>query len=211
MNPPLVPLGKPHGERADAARNREHLLEVAREMIAEHGVEKVTMDGLAERACLGKGTVFRRFGTRAGIFRALLDADDRAFQHDVMRGPPPLGPGAGPVPRLAAYGRARIAFLLDHFAIARATLDRNGPVPAGGAEFTRIHIWMLLGQARPDVADLDSLSIQLTAALEGPILLGMWMREPDDTIQPAGPLADSWQTLLADSWQTLVERVCRVT
>jgi polyketide synthase 12 len=200
---PLVPLGKPHGERADAARNREHLLEVAREMIAEHGVEKVTMDGLAERACLGKGTVFRRFGTRAGIFRALLDADDRAFQYDVMRGPPPVGPGAGPVPRLAAYGRARIAFLLDHSAIARATLDRNEPALAGGAEFTRIHIRMLLGQARLDVADLDLLSIQLTAALEGPILLSMWTREPDDMIQPAG--------LLADGWQTLVERVCRVT
>src|SRR5205814_9572458 len=117
-----------HGERADAARNREHLLEVAREMVLEQGAEKVTMDGLAERACLGKGTVFRRFGTRAGIFRALLDADELAFQGEVMRGPPPLGPGAGPVPRLAAYGRARIAFLLGHFAIARAGFDRNEPI-----------------------------------------------------------------------------------
>ena len=219
MTLPLLSPGQPHGERADAARNREHLLEVAREMIAEHGVEKVTMDGLAERACLGKGTVFRRFGNRAGIFRALLDADDLAFQHDVMRGPPPLGPGAGPVPRLAAYGRARIAFLFDHFAMARAALDRNEPVPAGGAEFTRTHIRMLLRQARLDVADLDLLSIQLTAALEGPILLSMWTREPDDIIQPAGPLADSWPTpladswptLLADSWQALVARVCPVT
>jgi AcrR family transcriptional regulator len=201
VNPPLVPLGEPHGERADAARNREHLLEVAREMVAEHGAEKVTMDGLAERACLGKGTVFRRFGTRAGIFRALLDADERAFQGDVMYGSPPLGPGAGPVPRLTAYGRARIAFLLDHFAIARATLDRNEPVTPGGADFTRTHIWMLLGQARLDVADLDGLAIQLTAALEGPILLALWMPEPPVTAPSAGSLADSWQTL--------IERVCR--
>ncbi|MGH3160170.1 MAG: TetR/AcrR family transcriptional regulator [Streptosporangiaceae bacterium] len=211
MNSPLVSLGKPPGERADAARNREHLLQVAREMIAEHGVEKVTMDGLAERACLGKGTVFRRFGTRAGIFRALLDADDRAFQHDVMQGPPPLGPGAGPVPRLAAYGRARIAFLVDQVAIARAALDRNQPVPGGGADFTRIHIRMLLTQARLDITDPDNLSVQLTAALEGPILLGMWMREPGDTTLPARPVADSGQTPLADSWQALVERLCRVT
>jgi AcrR family transcriptional regulator len=200
VNPPLVPLGKPHGERADAARNREHLLEVAREMVVEQGAEKVTMDGLAERACLGKGTVFRRFGTRAGIFRALLDADERAFQGEVMRGPPPLGPGAGPVPRLAAYGRARIAFLLGHFAIVRAALDRNEPIPPGGAEFTRMHIWMLLGQARLDVADLDDLAIQLTAALEGPILLALWMPEPPAGARSAGSLADSWQTL--------IERVC---
>lgn len=201
MNPLLVPLGQPHGERADAARNREHLLEVAREMVAQLGAEKVTMDGLAERACLGKGTVFRRFGTRAGIFRALLDADERAFQGEVMRGPAPLGPGAGPVPRLAAYGRARIDFLLGHFAVVRAGLDRNEPIPPGGAEFTRIHIWMLLGQARLDVPDLDDLAIQLTAALEGPILLALWMPE-----LPAGARSPS---SLADSWHTLIERVCR--
>jgi AcrR family transcriptional regulator len=199
---PLVPLGKPRGERADAARNREHLLEVAREMVAENGVEKVTMDGLAERACLGKGTVFRRFGTRAGIFRALLNADELLFQDDVMRGPPPLGPGAAPVPRLVAYGRARLAFLFDHFAIVRATIERNGPVTGEGAEFTRIHIRMLLGQARLEIADLDNLAIQLTAALEGPLLLALYMPEPPPgTAQPSGSLADSWQTL--------TERVCR--
>jgi polyketide synthase 12 len=206
VNPSLVPLGKPHGERADAARNREHLLEVAREMVAEQGAEKVTMDGLAERACLGKGTVFRRFGTRAGIFRALLDADERAFQGDVMGGPPPLGPGAGPVPRLAAYGRARIAFLLDHFAIARATLDRNEPAPPGGADFTRTHIWMLLGQAGLGIADLDSLAIQLTAALEGPILLALRMPEPAVTAELT---ADSAGSALADSWHDLIQRICR--
>jgi len=170
-------------------------------MVAEHGAEKVTMDGLAERACLGKGTVFRRFGSRAGIFRALLDADERAFQGAVLSGPPPLGPGAGPVPRLAAYGRARIAFLLGHFQIARATLDRNEPVTVGGADFTRTHIWMLLRQAGLDVADLDGLAIQLTAALEGPVLLALWMPELPAAAQTAVPLADSWQDL--------IERVCR--
>jgi polyketide synthase 12 len=201
VNLPLVPLGQPYGERADAARNREHLLEAARDMVAEHGVARVTMDGLAERAGLGKGTVFRRFGTRAGIFRALLDADERAFQEDVLGGPAPLGPGAGPVPRLAAYGRARITFLLGHFEIARATLDRNGQAPAGGADFTRTHIWMLLRQAGLDTGNLDGLAVQLTAALEGPILLALWMPEPPSMAESAG-----W---LGDSWQGLVERLTR--
>ena len=77
--------------------------------------------------------------------------------------------------------------------IARATLDRNEPVTPGGADFTRTHIWMLLGQARLDVADLDGLAIQLTAALEGPILLALWMPEPPVTARSAGSLADSWQ------------------
>lgn len=196
-----MPFGKPRAERADAARNREHLLSVAREMVAELGAAQVTMDGLAERACLGKGTVFRRFGCRAGIFQALLDADGIRFQRDVMQGPPPLGPGVPAVPRLVAYGRARIAFLLGHFEIARAALDRNGPSPGAGAAFTRIHIRMLLGQADLDVADLDTLALQLTTALEGPVLLALAVPEPPEAGVFAGPLADSWQVL--------AERVCR--
>ena len=104
--PVLASTAEP-AERADAARNRRLLLATAREMLAEQGAGKLTMDGLAERAGLGKGTVFRRFGTRAGIFAALLDDDERHFQEKVLSGRPPLGPGAEPLERLIAYGRAR--------------------------------------------------------------------------------------------------------
>ena len=128
---PVLSLGAPPAERADAVRNRRHLLASAREMLAEEGADKLTMDALAERAGLGKGTVFRRFGSRAGIFHALLDDDERAFQEQVLSGPPPLGPGAAPVDRLIAYGRARVAFLIEHREIARAALDGSQPIPAG--------------------------------------------------------------------------------
>src|SRR5258708_23677790 len=72
--------GSPPAERADAARNRRLLLATAREIIAGQGAGKLTMDGLADRAGLGKGTVYRRFGTRPAIFQPLLDDDERAFQ-----------------------------------------------------------------------------------------------------------------------------------
>src|SRR5712691_6623976 len=130
MNQPVT-WGSPHAERADAARNRQLLLATACEIIAEQGADKLTMDGLAERARLGKGTVFRRFGTRAGIFQALLDDDERAFQEQVLSGLPPLGPGAPPLDRLIAYGRARVGFLIEHSEIARAALDGSQPVPTG--------------------------------------------------------------------------------
>ena len=121
MNEPVT-WRSPHAERADAVRNRRLLLATAREMLAEQGADKLTMDGLAERAGLGKGTVSRRFGTRAGIFQALLD-DERDFQGQVLAGLPPLGPGAPPLDRLIAYGRARTDFLIRHREIARAALD----------------------------------------------------------------------------------------
>jgi polyketide synthase 12 len=194
-------VGAPRVERADAVRNRLHLLATAREMIAEQGVENVTMDALAERACLGKGTVFRRFGTRAGIFHALLDDDERALQEQVLSGPPPLGPGAGPVERLIAYGRARIAFLLGHYDIARAALDGTQPIPAGEGSISRFHIRTLLGQADLGAADLDMLAVQLTAALEGPFLLYLSAAGPTDATQHT--------ERMAQSWHDLVERICR--
>ena len=147
MDQPGLTLGPPPRERADAARNRRHLLATAREMLAEQGADKLTMDALAERAGLGKGTVFRRFGTRAGIFQALLDDDERDFQQQVLSGPPPLGPGAPPLDRLIAYGRARTGFMTGHGVIARAALDGREPVPAGSqTPISRVHIRYLLGE-----------------------------------------------------------------
>lgn len=209
MTRPVVPFGRPRPERADAARNRELLLDTARGMIAELGAEKVTMDGLADRAGLGKGTVFRRFGSRAGIFQALLDADEQDFQRRVLAGPPPLGPGADPVPRLIAYGRARIAFLLDHRDVARAALDRTLPVPVGDASITQLHLRMLLGRADLGMPGLDALSVQLTAALEGPLLLFLSSDAPPADASRDAPAADRVGAFLGDSWQALVERLAR--
>ncbi|GGQ59471.1 TetR/AcrR family transcriptional regulator [Kitasatospora griseola] len=201
-----VPFGKPPVERADAARNREALLCTARAMIAELGTEKVTMDGLAERAGLGKGTVFRRFGTRAGIFRALLDAEEQRFQAAVLSGAPPLGPGADPVDRLIAYGRERTHFLLARQDIARAAVERKGPVPAGGPVFTQPHIGMLLRQARLGLPDPETLAFQLTSALEGPPLVFLSM-DRSTAEQRAERCQGDLGALLADGWQTLIERL----
>jgi AcrR family transcriptional regulator len=192
-----VSWGAPVAERADAARNRRHLLATAREMLAEQGPDTLTMDGLAERAGLGKGTVFRRFGTRAGIFAALLDDDERDFQQQVLAGPPPLGPGAAPLDRLIAYGRARTGFLIAHRDIARAALDGREAVPAGAqTPMSRVHIRILLGQMDLGEADLDMLAVQLTAALDGPLLLYLSASDLSAAPHAAERIADSWQDLV---------------
>jgi AcrR family transcriptional regulator len=198
-----VTWGSPRAERADAARNRRLLLATAREIIAEDGAGKLTMDGLAERAGLGKGTVFRRFGTRSGIFHALLDDDERDFQEQVLFGPPPLGPGAPPLDRLIAYGRARIDFLIGHGQIARAALDGREQIPAGPeTPMSRAHIRFLLGQISLGAADLDILATQLTAALDGPLLLYL---SSAILTQTGSQVSER----LSRGWEDLVRRVAR--
>lgn len=115
---PLVSSATP--ERGDAARNRRLLLDAAALLVAERGVDAVTMDAVAAAAGVGKGTVFRRFGSRAGLMLALLDHSEQEFQAAFMSGPPPLGPGADPVERLVAFGRARLDMIESHGDIQRA-------------------------------------------------------------------------------------------
>src|SRR3954471_1726183 len=111
-----LPVSAP-AERGDAARNRALLLDAARRLIAERGADAVTMDDVAAAAGVGKGTLFRRFGSRSGLMIVLLDEDETAEQRAFMFGPPPLGPGAPPLQRLLAYGRERLQFVHTHHAL----------------------------------------------------------------------------------------------
>lgn len=72
------------------------------------------MDDVAAAAGVGKGTLFRRFGSRAGLMMVLLDEDERASQQAFLFGPPPLGPDAPPLDRLIAFGRERMRFVHAH-------------------------------------------------------------------------------------------------
>lgn len=195
MDLPPMPRGGASSERADAVRNRAHLLATAREMLDKHGTGGLTMDALAEQSGLGKGTVYRRFGSRAGIFHELLNEDEQHFQDQVLSGPPPLGPDGRPLERLIAYGRARVSFLVAHHGIARASLDGRHPSRAG-TPLTQSHIKMLLKQLPSDAADVDLLALQLTAALDGPLLLYLSSSECVD---------DDAERRLGDAWQELVQ------
>ena len=70
-------MSTPHPQRADAARNRQRLLEVARAQFSgETGA--VTLEEIAERAGVGIGTLYRHFPTREAlveaVYRTELDA-----------------------------------------------------------------------------------------------------------------------------------------
>lgn len=138
------------GERADAARNRARLLEAAAELVAERGAEHVTMHEVAQAAGVGKGTLFRRFGDRTGLLLALLDDAEAEFHEAYTSGPPPLGPGAPPSERLAAFGCALIARITDEAdlgaALARQVpLERCHASNVGGAFHD--HVASLLREA----------------------------------------------------------------
>jgi AcrR family transcriptional regulator len=147
-----VPVAGERRERADAARNRERVLEAARELFAERGVENVTMDEVARRAGVAKGTVFHRFGDRSGLALALLDEQERAIQDQLLRGEPPLGPGAPPLERLLALVDALLDLLERHgdLLYAGETGKPEARYATGAYEAWHRHVAVLLGQLGVD-------------------------------------------------------------
>ena len=59
--------------RADAARNREKVLQAARQAFAESGYG-VPLDEIASRAGVGPGTVYRHFPSKEALFEAVVTA-----------------------------------------------------------------------------------------------------------------------------------------
>src|SRR3954463_15766456 len=142
-------------ERADAARNRRRILAAAARLIEERGVEHVSMDAIAADAGVGKGTLFRRFGDRSGLVMALLDERTRAFQDSLIRGEPPLGPGAPPVDRICAFGRGMLGLLEQHgeMLMAAELGARWVRGEAGVYALYRTHLAMLVRECSPELDD----------------------------------------------------------
>ena len=86
VRPGPSPDGQEPGLRADARLNRERVIQAAREVFAEQGLDASTNE-IARRAGVGVATLFRRFPTRddlvaatfADKMRAYVDAIDDAL------------------------------------------------------------------------------------------------------------------------------------
>ncbi|WP_344870319.1 helix-turn-helix domain-containing protein [Allokutzneria multivorans] len=162
----LPRFGEPPKERADAARNRLKILDAAARLFAEHGVDGVSMDQIAAEAKVGKGTLFRRFGDKAGMAAALLDARERDLQEAILSGPEPLGPGAPPGDRLLAFFAAYAEFLdanLDLVHLSE-TASPGARYRIGAYAFWHQHVRFLLSEARPEL-DAEHLAHALMAPL----------------------------------------------
>lgn len=196
--PLILPVAGPPAEpteRVDAARNRAKILAAAEQLIAERGIEHVSVDDVAKAACVGKGTIYRRFGDRAGLAIALLGEQEREFQDELIRGAAPLGPGADPRERIVAFGDAYLD-LLDHHAPLLAAAEA-GPGWRGGVgpvAFYRTHLTVLCQQADRE-CDAELTAVHLLHALSPALFLHL-RRELDF---PLDRIKSAWRRQV-DGW-----------
>lgn len=156
--------------RADAARNRARVLEVAYETFAADGLA-VPIDEIARRAGVGAGTVYRHFPTKEDLFRAVIESRIRSI---VAAGRTMLDD--------AEPGEALFEFLRSMVlqwgatdrglgeALAGVGIDVNAAIPEAESDFldmlgALLRAAQAAGTARRDVgvADVKALLVGLQA------------------------------------------------
>ncbi|MFE6924242.1 TetR/AcrR family transcriptional regulator [Nocardia sp. NPDC057663] len=156
-------------ERTDAARNRVKVLAAAAELFATRDPRTVTMDDIAKAAGVGRGTLYRRYPDRTAIAVALLDEHERALQEQLLRGEPPLGPGAPPADRLAAFYAAMVELLTAHAHLVLGAETGGARFATGAYGFWSAHVRALLVEAA--VAQPDSLVDTVLAPVAAEVYL----------------------------------------
>ena len=143
-------------ERADAARNRLSILSAAGQLFDEaDDPGSVSMDDVARAAGVGKGTLFRRFGDRTALLRAVYQTRLAALRDEIENGSAPLGPETEPAQRIVAILDAIVGFKLDHRQLVLAV--EQGAPGAGPALYDA-----------PHYVELHALLEQLLATTIGP-------------------------------------------
>lgn len=150
--------------RADAARNRARVLEVAYETFAADGLS-VPIDEIARRAGVGAGTVYRHFPTKEALFAAVIEDRMRHLVDDGYA----LLKSDGPGEALFAYLRSIVLQwgatdrgLVD--ALAGVGIDIPSVAPDAEDAFLAVLGDLLraaqdAGTARPDIGVREVKSI----------------------------------------------------
>jgi AcrR family transcriptional regulator len=128
--------------RSDARRNRERILEAARETFSAHGVE-AQMDEIARRAGVGVGTVYRHFPTKEALLGELVAQKFRRFTDNARAALEVEDPWDG----FAGMLRANAEL------VARDAALQNALMRAGA-------IWQYAGEERRTLEDLGARIVQ---------------------------------------------------
>ncbi len=162
-------------KRADAVANRQLLLATAESLFAEQGVAAVTMADIAQAAGVGKGTLYRRFSSKADLCLALMDSQMREFQNNVLAELRSMaGSGMTPMQQLDYFLDVLVAFTAVHMLLL-CEVQRAGLLQDDG-DTQPPHFWLYMtvhGLLKTAVAageisaslDLDYLADALLAPL----------------------------------------------
>lgn len=148
-------------QRADARRNRERVLEAARELFAEEGA-KVQIEQVANRAGVGVGTVCRNFPTKWDLMDAVITQNCETLLAEARAALDEADAGAA----LRSYFLKMSEFQASHRALAESmAADQETPSAPTTLKPVKVALQEVVGQLmaraqaagaiRPDIGPGD--------------------------------------------------------
>lgn len=151
--------GKPRKLRADAARNRDRLLEIAREAFGRDGAE-ASLDEIARRSGVGSGTLYRHYPTRELLIEAVYQREVEklgALGAELLASQPPVA-------ALRTWMMTFIDHVIEKHIIASALTEAdyaNAGVIIQGTIERLARRAIESGDLRPDTVPLDLLTAMI--------------------------------------------------
>ncbi|MER5779599.1 TetR/AcrR family transcriptional regulator [Streptomyces sp. NPDC002039] len=157
-------------ERADALRNREAVLAAADALFAASGSpQSVSMDDIAAAAGVGKGTLFRRFGDRAGLIGAVIASRLEPLRHAVREAMD--APGSSPRQRVSDLLDASLRFKIENRNLMAAAEDAGLSSPYQAEHYGWWHeVLRTALDEVPGVDDADFTAHALLAAIRADLV-----------------------------------------
>lgn len=128
-------------------------MEAASEAVAEHGLHASSVEDIARRADVAVGSIYVHYGSKDGLFRAVIDDAASAAEAQLLQG---RAPGRSPLDRLADLGDAYVEFALAEPTAFRLLLlqllDRPGSAdPADATALMRSPVQKVLAHLTHDI------------------------------------------------------------
>jgi AcrR family transcriptional regulator len=157
----------------------ERLLDAARALFGEQGYDATSIAEVGVRAGISKSVLYHHFGSKAGLYRAVIEHDGRAVVKAVADAVPAAGKRA---PRLRPGIDAYLRFLADHpdtWRLLTRDPPRDRALRRAHEDMTQKTGKALRGlladpnkaKAKPHVVDLVALAVRVYAS--------WWHEHPD--------------------------------
>jgi AcrR family transcriptional regulator len=164
---------------------KERLIEAAGELFCQFGINAVGVDAVIEKAGVAKTTLYKLFGSKAGLVEEVLDAEGRAWREWFAASTTNYGQTArarlnGIFPTLAQwFGEARFYGCPFINAVAEHDKKSDGvrALALGHKQKVLAYIRSLLVEA--GAADPDRLAHEIALLMDGAIVTAMIMKSPE--------------------------------
>lgn len=146
---------------------RERIVEAARDIVSEAGLDGLSMRALAERIGFSPGSIYLHFEDKEEILRSVMEEGFRRLGETMDRELAALGPEATALEQYAAAGRGYARFAVEHTGYFRTMFEMPGVANMDGCVEHPGELARRAGRSGPEDAERYGVALVRRAVESG--------------------------------------------